>query len=194
LTWLATILLAAAQSVDSFSVGLVYVARGIRLTGRGLSIIAVSSASVNAVAMFFGAALGRQMDPQLGHHLGAGILIVVGLWVLFQTWRSTGRHLVAAPNASVATDVHHRGNISPSEAVMLGLALAIDSLAAGLGAGMTGFDPRWLPPMVGVATWLSLGAVSFLSSRITWQLHGRWSMLPGAVLMALGLSRLWALW
>lgn len=110
---------------------------------------------------------------------------------LVLTWRLPALRLVIQIlREPAAADLDRSGSISSGEAVLLGLALAADSLAAGLGAGLTGFHPLPLAIMVGGAGWLSLLTATRLAASLPWRPRGRWALVHGLALVALGLYRL----
>ncbi len=219
--WLASAVLALALSVDSLTVGLVYGARGIRLPARGLLVVCLVSAAVLGAAMFVGQAAALTLGGIWAQRLGAGLLMAVGAWVTWQAWRSAGvarpdlhppaepasdpvpvltwrvpalRLVITILREPVAADMDRSGSINTGEAVLLGLALATDSVGAGLGAGMAGFSPLRLPLLVGLAGWGSLYAGCQLAALLPRRLQGRWSVLHGLVLLALGVTRLISPW
>ncbi|MFO7172365.1 MAG: hypothetical protein DIU70_005260 [Bacillota bacterium] len=108
------------------------------------------------------------------------------------TWRTrTLRLAVTVLREPAAADLDASGNISPPEAILLGLALAADSFAAGIGAGLAGFSPTLLPALAGLSTAGSLYLGSRLAARLPGRRDGRWEWIHGLVLLALGLIRLW---
>lgn len=213
---LSLAVLALALSLDSLSVGLLYGVRGIRLSWSAMLVVSAASGLLLAAAMGGGQLLSGWLPPGVAQRLGALLLVAVGLWITYQTWRSHGRP--AEPPAATpvpegplkvwrlrlgsigivieilrepgAADLDHSGHISLTEACFLGVALALDSVAAGLGAAMAGFSPYGLPV---AAAGGSLGLM-VLGSRaarlLPFKLEGPWAMLHGAALVALGLYRM----
>lgn len=91
-----------------------------------------------------------------------------------------------------AADLDRSGRLSMEEAALLGLALALDAAAAGVGAGLSGLGRPWLPALVGGVTLLFIAAGLYLGR--TW---GGWGKatpalgrLPAYLLISLGLYRL----
>ncbi len=90
-----------------------------------------------------------------------------------------------------AADVDRSGTISSSEAVLLGLALSLDALGAGLGAAMLGFSPLLTAGFIALAsgffllTGMRVGIryASFTGVRA-------FSVLPGLILIVMGITRL----
>ncbi|HYF77174.1 MAG TPA: sporulation membrane protein YtaF [Symbiobacteriaceae bacterium] len=216
---LSLALLALALSLDSLTVGLLYGVRGIKLPWTAMAVVSGASGLLLAGAMSGGRMLSELLPAGVAGRLGALLLVGVGLWISYQTWRSHKRPGAQPPEPTPApapggplkvwrlrlgsigivieilrepgaADLDHSGHISLSEACFLGVALALDSVAAGLGAAMAGFSPVGLPL---AAAGGSLGLM-LLGSRaarlLPFKLEGPWAMLHGVVLVALGLYRM----
>lgn len=87
-------------------------------------------------------------------------------------------------------DIDKSGNISTREALLLGLALAMDALGAGFGAAMTGFTPLLTPAVVGTVKFIMVSVGVHIGRRyaVNW-LGDRAAVLPGWVLILLGVAR-----
>jgi putative sporulation protein YtaF len=216
LDWLTVLLLAAALSLDSLSVGLLYGARRIRLPLGAAAIVSIASGLLLGLAMLGGSLVATYLPPHLAMRAGGLLLVGVGLWI---GWGALRNHadelaaeavLVAEPvpvrrvwrlklgSAQVVVEIlrspsladrDHSGTISLAEAGLLGLALALDSVAAGLGAGMAGVGFT-LPLVATIASLLFLEGGSWVGKRLPIRLEGRWGAVHGLVLLALGLVRL----
>ncbi|UUZ80125.1 sporulation membrane protein YtaF [Paenibacillus sp. P26] len=88
-------------------------------------------------------------------------------------------------------DMDRSGNISPYEAMLLGLALSLDAFGAGIGAALLGFTP-WL-----TASAIALASGTFLATGLHVGLRYaelKWirklSILPGFVLILMGIMKL----
>lgn len=89
-------------------------------------------------------------------------------------------------------DMDRSGTISTGEAVLLGCALSLDALGAGLGAAMIGLSVWVAPPAIAIAgaTLLLVGLhVGFRFQEVSWlkRLH----YVPGVLLIIMGLTRFW---
>jgi putative Mn2+ efflux pump MntP len=90
-----------------------------------------------------------------------------------------------------AADVDRSGWISPTEAVLLGLALSLDAFGAGIGAAMIGYPP------IGTATFITIMSGMFVLLGIQVGLRfanlkglERLSLLPGLILILMGLLKM----
>ena len=88
-------------------------------------------------------------------------------------------------------DVDRSGNISASEATLLGLALSLDAFGAGIGAALLGFVPLLTASVIALAsgTFIATGLrVGFRYAEMNWM--KKLSMLPGCVLIAMGIMKM----
>ncbi|PZD96017.1 sporulation membrane protein YtaF [Paenibacillus sambharensis] len=90
---LSLLLLALAVSLDGFGVGITYGLRQIRIPVFSVAIIVICSGLVIWVSMLAGGWLTALLSPAFANYMGAGILIAIGGWALFQFWR---QHLMGA--------------------------------------------------------------------------------------------------
>ncbi|MFE5318893.1 sporulation membrane protein YtaF [Paenibacillus sp. NPDC056579] len=88
-------------------------------------------------------------------------------------------------------DIDRSGNISASEAVLLGVALSLDAFGAGIGAALIGFAPLITSAVIALAsgTFLATGLrIGFKYSDLSW--IQRLSVFPGFVLIIMGIMKL----
>ncbi|SMB92930.1 putative sporulation protein YtaF [Desulfonispora thiosulfatigenes DSM 11270] len=210
------VVFAIALSLDGFGVGVSYGFRKIKIPWKSLMIICISSASAIAVSMFAGKMLASILSPNIAEFIGGLALILVGLWLLIQVWanrltpKETGLNgevehplpvfkisipslglIVNVLKEPIKADLDSSGTISMNESLLLGFALAMDALGAGLGAAMTGFHPVITPIIVGlvklvlVTTGLYMGSHNLLNN-----LQKKLEILPGLIILIMGLSKL----
>ncbi|KRF03750.1 hypothetical protein ASG89_03040 [Paenibacillus sp. Soil766] len=88
-------------------------------------------------------------------------------------------------------DVDKSGNISASEATLLGLALSLDAFGAGIGAALIGFVPLLTASVISISSGslLAVGLrVGFRYAEMNWM--KKLSILPGCVLIVMGLLKM----
>ncbi|MGI6549523.1 MAG: sporulation membrane protein YtaF [Syntrophomonadales bacterium] len=171
-------LLALAVSSDGFAAGMAYGARKIRIPLGPLLLICVASMLAVSVSMLAGKALALYFEPQMAQRIGAMALMAVGLWFFSESMRNWQGRNESGENNAIATlrikplgiiiqilrepsraDLDSSGVISFREAFLLGTALALDALGAGMGASLSGYDLTLTIPLVGCCKFLliSLG-------------------------------------
>jgi len=212
---LALALFALALNMDSFAAGVAYGVRKIKLPVTSLAIISMMSMGAITMSMLMGGVLAAYFSPTFAHRLGGVILLLIGLWVLLQSLQENRRKShgeeTDEEHPSTIVQIHIRslglviqilrepsradldrsGTISSKEAILLGLALALDAFAAGFAVSMLGFGILPTALMVGIGhfalTYLGLlagmGAIATGLSR-------KISVLPGFILIALGLFKI----
>lgn len=204
----AVLFFAIALSLDGFGMGLSYGLRRIKIPILPLFIICLSSAVAIVVSMIFGSVLAMFLPYKVAVVLGAVILIVVGISIVLQNYflnlkacqicclRIT--HLGIVINIlkePVRADFNKSGKINIKEAFFLGLALALDALGAGFGAAMSGYSLVWTPSLVAITELIMISFGVFIGIRIpTFKSTKKLvSLVPGAIIIFLGLSKLFSL-
>lgn len=209
-------ILALAVSLDSFGVGITYGMRGISIPIRSIVIIALCSGVVILLAMSIGQGLHLVLPPYVARNLGGLILIGIGIWALTNVYRSqknTSSQEVVHERKEVEhiwsleikmlgiviqllrkptmADFDQSGVISPIEAIVLGIALALDAFGAGIGAALIGFSSLATAGLIGLMSglFIYLGITcGHLCAEVTWL--KKTSFFPGLILIALGLLKL----
>ncbi|ACL69246.1 sporulation membrane protein YtaF [Halothermothrix orenii] len=210
-------ILAIAISVDGFSVGLTYGLRKIKFDLIPLLINSVISALAVYITGTLGNSLAGLIEQEMAETLGGIMLIIVGGWLVYSNIidynrnnsspkklihkDSEGAQLVWSLNLKplgiiinilrepVKADFDNSGSINQFEALMLGLALALDAVGAGLGAGLAGFFKPYISLIIGVMTLLFSGVGFYLGSLLDGMLPGKLEVMPGLVIMFLGFLR-----
>lgn len=203
--FLGLFLLAFAVSLDGFAMGVTYGLRGVRLPPTSLLTIALASSAAVLVAMQAGHFLGNILSVELTRRLGAVILILVGIWVLVTTCRPPSKKeddpkpvklsfrafgfMVQIIQEPVRADLDQSGAISFAEALLLGLALALDALGAGFGASLAGYSPLWTPLWVGVFKIIMVSMGLQMGKKCV-QYNQRLAYFSGGILIVIGLANL----
>ncbi|MDN3018418.1 sporulation membrane protein YtaF [Paenibacillus sp. BSR1-1] len=204
------LILAFALSLDSFSVGFTYGLRKMVMPLKSILIIATCSAVSLLIAITIGHGLERVLSPKITASLGGFILIALGAGVLYQFFRPEKEKEVLKHEKTIvnfeirslgiainilkkpmSADFDQSGTITGIEALMLGLALSLDSFGAGIGAAMLGFSPLILS--FTVATMSSLFVLFGIKSgtffhKFEW--IQKFTFIPGILLIIIGIWKL----
>lgn len=213
---MALLLLAFAVSLDSFSVGFTYGLRKMKIPLASIIIIACMSALTLLVSMFLGEVMSNLLSPEFAARIGGVILIGLGVWVTFQTFRSKDhgkseaevvkekieekviasfemKYFGIAINIlkkPMEADIDRSGTITGKEAILLGFALSLDSFGAGLGAAMLGYNPLILALCIGVMSSLLIKAGMGFGTKLSYQMWvNKLSLLPGILLILIGILK-----
>jgi len=202
----SAVLLALALSSDGFVVGVAYGARKIRIPPGSLLLICLASMLAVGISMIAGEVLAKFFDPLAARTLGAVALMAVGLWFFGESLRNWQGRNETGENNAIATlrikplgiiiqvlrepsraDLDSSGVISFREAFLLGTALALDALGAGMGASLSGFKPALTVPLVGCCKFLLINAGLRWGAAIkNGMLRNGSGLLSGFILFMLG--------
>jgi putative sporulation protein YtaF len=206
-------ILALAVSLDGFGVGVMYGIRKIRIPFLSIMIISLCSGIIILGSMYIGVIMLQFLPQAAAKMVGAFILMGIGVWAIIQMTlqknndpvddkilsekriihieiKSLGLVIDILRTPSKA-DVDRSGNISASEATLLGIALSLDAFGAGIGAALIGFSPLITSLAIAVSSgvFLTLGLrAGYLFSNVGWV--RRFSVLPGFILILMGVVKL----
>ncbi|WP_228409442.1 sporulation membrane protein YtaF [Radiobacillus deserti] len=211
-------ILAIAVSLDGFGVGLSYGLRRIKIPFISILIITFCTGIVILLSMSFGEIITSFIGLQAENQIGAWILILVGIWATINYFKNGERteeksappikqeqptkvirinlksiglviEILKVPSAA---DLDNSGTIRGWEAVLLGAALSLDSFGAGIGASFMGYSPSFTAITVSILSCLMIFTglrIGLTFAKVTWLNYI--SFLPGVILIAIGLSKLW---
>lgn len=204
----AIVALALTVSLDGFAAGVAYGARRIKLPILATCLISITSAITMYISMSIGSALRDIIPEKVASILGAALLVSLGVYFFLQQHKTPSRvpeeerdilHFRIASLGLVIriwhdpllADRDKSGGINSSEAIILGVALALDAFGAGLGAAMTGLPPFLTAMSIGLSKFilvnLGLSTGGSLARVISPKIM---SLLPGLLLIVLGVGHL----
>lgn len=205
---LYVLFLGIAVSFDALLAGVAYGVKKISLPFTSLLIVGVITAVCTAAAMIGAYGASSLINPQISVGIGAVLLLLIGIWSVFQEFlinRLTpkpcdeqpqlrikfGRLIVNILADPEAVDIDHSRSISPSEAVLLGLALGLDNMVATFAASLLGVLPMYTPLVMAILQMgLIWGGLAFSSKLLPASMKERFPYLPGTLLIVLGVFRL----
>ncbi|HEX2938100.1 MAG TPA: sporulation membrane protein YtaF [Ruminiclostridium sp.] len=215
---LGIIILSVTLSIDALFAGFSYGLNGTRIPLTSKLIICAFSVIYCAAALLLGSAFAGLLPPIAGKITGAAILAALGVFMIVKSRikpdskrkdsdespktlckiiiKSLGITIQILKNNPAAGDVDASGVIDKKEAVLLGFALSVDSLGAGIGCAMSGLSAWYIPPAVGICqlAFLSAGLLTgkFLCEKcsvLSKKYDAVTSVLPGILLIVLSILR-----
>lgn len=212
--WIALIV-----SLDTFSVGITYGMRKIRLPFPSVMVLSICSGMVIFASMNMGNWLAKWLPPFAATIAGATIFIALGFLTLIQEKQKKDKKCLAKNQLSVSkkiraqnakkfqwkqaysiiqvlrsptvADIDQSGTISTVEAFFLGMALSLDSLIVGLGASTIGISPMILTGIVFILSSLFLYLGMWLGIQMIGNFwRGVFVYVPGISFILIGLLRL----
>jgi putative sporulation protein YtaF len=201
---LEALLLALASSIDALTAGFSCGVEKVKIPLRSLFIIAGICSSTLTASLWLGNLLAPVFSAGLAQGLGAGILVLLGVYKLFDSlvkgwirrkerefhFRILHMRCILKIYADPAkADWDSSRKLSPGEAAALAATLSVDGLAAGFGAGLGMGNPL----LAGILSLACSAAAVFLGSRMGLSLSahfrsgGEW--ISGIALILLGISK-----
>lgn len=206
------LLLALAVSVDGFVVGVHYGMRKVTLPLRSLAVLAMCTAGGMAISMYVGDLVAGVLSQTFARRFGGLVLIVLGVWQGLAVWSHRMRVLgeaggeegfplmkVRIPSMGVIiqvmtdplrADADQSGEIDAREAIVLGVALGLDTLAVGFAAGMLEFGALLVALVAFALLGLVQAGVRFGQTIAQRFASPKWMYAPALLLIVLGLAHL----
>ncbi|UFT98334.1 sporulation membrane protein YtaF [Radiobacillus kanasensis] len=217
ISYLSLLILALAVSLDGFGVGLSYGLRKIKIPFISIFIITLCTGIVVLLSMTFGELITSFTGLHAEHHIGAWILIIVGVWATINYFKNDERSrkpsspdkgkgqptrvirinlkslgfVIEILKVPSKADLDNSGTIKGWEAVLLGTALSLDSFGAGIGASFMGFSPVLTALTVAFLSCLMIFSgtkIGLTFANVKWLNYV--SFLPGIILIGIGISKL----
>lgn len=205
--YMGLLFLVAAVSMDGFVVGMTYGIRNIRVPFPAILIIMCCSGMVVFLSMTIGTALRSTISPTLTSKFGGIILICIGLFSIWNSTRSANnvstssqkethpqqKRLLTKVSSVLSmpsrADLDASGRISMTEALLLGIALAMDAFGAGFGASMLGYTALTTTALIAFMS----GAFLFTGLHIgmvfsQYKIMQKFVFLPACILIIIGIS------
>ena len=191
--WLSAVLIAAVSNLDNLAVGVAFGMRGSRIATPPNLIIAAVTMAATAGAMTSGRALSHVLPSSVASWLGSLIIIAIGAWTVVASLRALrARARTTLPRSvRLGREVDARGVLSSREALVLGVALSLNNVGSGVGAGVAGIPPLATTLLAGLFSLLCVGGGSTLGISLRRNvLGGRAPLIAGVVLLFVGAAML----
>ena len=173
-----SILLAISSSIDSLGIGVTY---GIKNT----------KISKLSKIILFGNIIQYILQNSFTNFLGCFILICIGIYICFQASKKE-KDSQNVFNSPISSDLNHSKIIEPQEALILAIALSLDSFCIGISGSMADINLSLFPFLVSTfqLIFLSLGSYLGINIRNFCKLPSNiWSIISGLLLIFIGFLR-----
>lgn len=212
------LLLALSLSLDALGVGTVYGLRRIRIPLPSKLLMAGLAMLYSGAALLAGKSLTHLLPPMAAKSIGILILAAMGVWLTIQalTGSADDPVPVAHPVPARRTifqiaikslgitiqiirdplrgDLDRSGTIDAKESFLLGLALSVDAIGAGLGSGLAGFHSILIPVTIALFQLAFLYLGTFLGHRFAMIRPANtrgFAAIPGILLILLAILRIY---
>ena len=151
-------------------------------------ILFVISLITTYISIFFGNIIQYILPNSFTNFLGCFILICMGIYICFQASKKEkdSRNVFNSP---ISSDLNHSKIIEPQEALILAIALSLDSFCIGISGSMADINLSLFPFLVSAfpLIFLSLGSYLGINIRNFCKLPANiWSIISGLLLIFIG--------
>ncbi|MHB1781653.1 MAG: manganese efflux pump [Acidimicrobiales bacterium] len=194
--WIPVLAIGVTSNLDNLGVGVSLGFRSGRVPYLANVIIALITMIGTAAAMVLGRELGRELSPSMGRLFGAGVVLVVGIWSIaaaLSANKDGPGDEERSPDHAVDQIMVDEPSVSVREALVLGVALSVNNVGTGIGAGAAGLPPVATTIVAGLFSLVAIGPCSQIADLAGTRWLGRSASLVGggllvvvAVLLAFG--------
>jgi putative sporulation protein YtaF len=203
------LLMAVSCNLDNLGIGIAYGARGVSIPFVSNLLIAGITTLGTYVSAVFGHSVYLFLKPDIAKYTGAAILICAGIWVVLEELLFSKRNLYPNNHTSEVNlagktsfirkilmildnpfiaDQDLSNYIDVREGIALGLALSLNNIANGIGAGMIGLNIMWLMISIFIISivtiWIGIKIGNYYGRRIFGKLTG---LAAGVFIVLIGI-------
>lgn len=189
----STIILAIFNNIDNLAVGIAYGVKKIKIGIFSNLIIAVVSGVGTYFSMSLGGIISQLLPANLANLIGSLALIFIGVWGIWDVWNTEIKPrkklhkneldytlFIAQPERA---DWDKSNSIDVKESVGLALALTINNLAGGIGAGISGLNIIYTTLLTVILSLAAIALGQLLGRKLTKNLSSKWSRIISAFLI-----------
>lgn len=174
--WLLILGFALSSSIDNFGVGVSYGVTKIKIRFLPNLIIAIIAFAFSIIGIYFGGYISKIMPGTLSTVIAALFVFIIGVRIILITLtarrQSAGKR--AASRKGLQTylddpehaDKDKSGEISVLEALVLGVAVSMNALTNGLGAGLMRLSPIYISTSAALFSFLAIWWGVVLGERV----------------------------
>lgn len=150
------IIISVSLSIDALGIGVSYKLKGVKISTEAKFIIGIISSLMMWGAVNLGKSMSGLFSDNMCKIIGISILVLMGASII--------RNSIYSKDEATY-DMDKSSDIKGIEAVLLGIALSIDSVSAGIAIAAIGFGNILIPVIVGFMQMFFLYLGDFLISR-----------------------------
>lgn len=186
------LLLIAVLSMDAFTAGLSYGMDGVRVPFSSIFTVAFLSGCMLTLSLYAGDFILLFLPSGLTKIVSFLVLFALSLYKLYDAAPRLGKGNSSLTTDTISQKINHASPsiLSGKEAALLGLALSIDNISAGLCTGTLDLNPCLLLFLATLIHLLSIRMGLFTGKALSRKGLCGFSWLGAAILMLLAVCRL----
>lgn len=175
------LILAISSSIDSLGIGITYGLKKTKLYKIDKIILFFISLFTTFLAGLLGNFLKHLLSHNICEFIGSAILICMGIFIIINT-----------NDKEISFDLDNSNDINYKEAILLGIALSLDSLCIGIGGSTIGINIYIFSILVAILQYVFLSIGNLLGIHLTNIKkipQNTWTTISGILLIIIGLIR-----
>lgn len=199
--WLTILLIGVASNIDNLGISVSYGLKTTRIPASSNLLIAVISMVCAYLSITAGEALSNFISLRTANLIGGFLIIFLGGKCIFESiFQSTSSEIETKAERALADSNFSRVIANPQladlnvdkiitwkESILLGLALAMNCITLGLGAGFTRISPVLTTISIGVFSYISISLGAMIGTKISKNNIAKYSnILAGLLLVLIG--------
>jgi putative sporulation protein YtaF len=197
------LVIAVVNNLDNVGVRIAYSIRGIKISTAINLWISVITFIISAGAAFSGTLMSELLSKQNAALISMLLLTAIGLWIIFEPLIRKHQARSEASNEgagksfwNVLGNPHNADrdgskHIDFQEATVLGVALSMNNIGGGMGAGMIGLNSYLVGLFSAIFSFLALWAGNYIAEFfMRWKLGNAATIVAGMALIAIGVEQI----
>jgi putative sporulation protein YtaF len=197
------LIIAVVNNLDNIGVRIAYSIRGIKISTLINLWISVITFIISTSAAYSGTLVSEFLSKRLASAVSMLLLSAIGLWIIVEPFikkhQGTLEISDEAGDKSFWHILHHphhadrdgSKHIDFQEATVLGIALSINNIGGGMGAGMIGLNSFLVGLFSAIFSFLALWAGNYIAEYfMRWKLGNAATIVAGIALIAIGIGQI----
>jgi len=197
------LIISLANNLDNIGVRIAYSIRGIKISIPINVWISIITFIISGFAAYSGTLVTGFLSKQLASVLSMALLSGIGLWIMVEPYMKKNSNVPYGSQQESAPTIWHvftnpskadRDNskhIDFKEATVLGIALSINNVGGGLGAGMIGLNSFWVGFFSSLISFIALWAGNYITEYFKkWNIGNKATVVAGIALILIGVEQI----
>ena len=170
-------LLAISVSVDSLGIGITYGIRNAKISGYSRIIIFLLSIILTYCSFAIGNYINSLFSEPFTKIVSSVILMLIGVLIIIDP---------------IPFDFNHSKAIDLKEAILLGIALSLDSVCIGIGSSIGGYSSIFFPILVATFQLIFMSVGMFIGKKIIKNSNipdKVWNLISGGIIIIFGIIK-----
>jgi putative sporulation protein YtaF len=191
----STLFLPFSMTLDNFPLGVAYGVKAVRMKAATIVLITLLPVGGTLMGMLAGRYAGHWLSAVAANWIGSAVFVALGVWTLWDTLQyKKHTHTPEAFSPAIAVHTLDGGtpaqlrHVSIKESLVLALALSINNLGGGIGAGVSGLNLAGVTLLTFLFGYLLLILGYRLGAGFKTLVDGKWpGVISGFLMIGLGI-------